>query len=216
MFGKVDGMQIGGLNSDFAAAGLSREAQDTLRVLARLSLDRCVRGFSLPEVDPSSLAESLRSKAASFVTLRKSGELRGCMGNIIAQEPLYLSVIRNAQSSALRDPRFEAVRPEELSSIRIELSVLSPLQPLHCDTKAELLEWLRNTRPGVVLRVSGRSVTYLPQVWEMLPEPENFLRQLALKGGFDADAWRLSAAEIQVYTSQTIKEADPADGVRAD
>jgi AmmeMemoRadiSam system protein A len=121
------------------------------------------------------------------------------VGNLEAQEPVYLSVIHNAAGAALRDSRFPPVTLEESSRLLVHISILSALAPLHCDSSEALLDQLMPGRDGVVLRQSGRASTYLPQVWETFPDKNVFLESLCRKAGLDANAWRRPESELLVY-----------------
>ncbi len=143
----------------------------------------------------------------SFVTLTISGQLRGCIGNIFPERPLAEAVIHNARSAALEDSRFSPVTPSELSSIQIEVSVLSVPEPLEFSSPEDLLNKLHPERDGVVLSVGLRRATFLPQVWEQLPDASDFLSHLATKAGLAADAWRRPSLKIMIYHVEAFKES---------
>ncbi len=143
-----------------------------------------------------------------FVTLTKAGELRGCIGHIFPMEQLGLAVQENAQSAALRDLRFPTVRPEELSQIEIEVSVLTEPRPLSFSSPEDLLAKLQPGRDGVVLRVNGRVSTFLPQVWSQLPEKVGFLNQLSMKAGAAPDDWRKPGTQVLTYQVEAFKAGE--------
>jgi len=145
--------------------------------------------------------EFFTTPAACFVTLRmrQGDSLRGCIGQLSAREPLWQAVVNNAERAATKDFRFDAVRPEELDSLRIEISVLSPSVELSFSSPQELLDQLVPGRDGVILRVGSSVGTFLPQVWDDLKEKEVFLNHLARKAGAEADAWRGPGAGVSVY-----------------
>jgi AmmeMemoRadiSam system protein A len=153
----------------------------------------------LPDWD----AAWLREPGASFVTLRMGGELRGCIGTIEAHRPLGDDVHHNARSAAYRDPRFPPVSASELPELEIEVSVLSEPQPIAVSTEREALETLRPGTDGVVLEYDGRRATFLPQVWEALPDPLDFLSELRLKANLPARFWhpgvRLARYTVEKY-----------------
>jgi len=146
----------------------------------------------------------LREPGASFVTLHLDGELRGCIGSIDARRPLGDDVARNAQAAAYRDPRFPPVSAEELPRLQVEVSVLSPREPLPVASESEALARLRPGIDGIALEYGAASATFLPQVWESLPAPEAFLDALRSKAGLPARFWhpdvRLTRYTVQKYT----------------
>lgn len=131
----------------------------------------------------------LREPGATFVTLKRRGELRGCLGTMIAEKPLLLDLRHNARAVVARDPRFLPVTPRELPETTVEVSLLSPLEPVPCATEAQALAALGNERCGYFIEHETSSGTFLPQVWESLPEPVAFWRRLKEKAGLDPDFW---------------------------
>lgn len=154
------------------------------------------------------LEKQLADKSGCFVTLTKNGQLRGCVGHIVPQEPLYMAVIDNARSAALRDVRFRPVRKEELKDIEVEVSVLTPPEPLAFRDPEDLLAKLQPHKDGVVLDIHGASATFLPQVWEQIPDKTDFLRRLSMKAGCEPDAWRSPGVKVQIYHVQAFKESE--------
>ncbi len=179
--------------------------------LARETIQRVVRGMSPPEPSEDEVSEPLRGAQGCFVTLKREGRLRGCIGSIFPQEPLYHAVISRSTAAALYDRRFPPVRPDELERIKIEISVLSLPQRLECGSPEELLEKLRPGVDGVVLRVGPRQATYLPQVWEQFSDKEQFLNHLAEKAGLAASAWRDEKARVLVYQVEAFEEEQTAE-----
>ncbi|HVF60989.1 MAG TPA: AmmeMemoRadiSam system protein A [Thermoanaerobaculia bacterium] len=131
----------------------------------------------------------LREPGACFVTLRLDGLLRGCVGSVRAVRPLGEDVRANARAAALDDPRFPPLRAAELTGLAVELSLLSPLEPLPAATEEALLAALRPGADGVVLEVGSFRATFLPQVWEQVPEPRQFLAALKQKAGVPQGWW---------------------------
>ncbi len=152
-------------------------------------------------------ATFLDQPAATFVTLKKDGHLRGCIGSLQAHRSLREDIHANAQAAAFRDPRFEALKFEELRAIRIEVSLLSPLDPLEFSNEADLLRKLRPGDDGLVLDHGGQRGTFLPQVWDTLPTAEAFLRELKRKAGLPRDFWD---ARIRLSRFSVDKWAEPA------
>ena len=185
----------------------SPEERKFLLDLARKTLTEAAHRRKPPEVDAAAVPEKLRHERACFVTLTIEGKLRGCIGHIFPQEPLYRAAIDNAQSAALRDPRFRPVASEELDRIHIEVSVLTVPAPLKYASPDELLAKLRAGVDGVVLQVGRAQSTYLPQVWEQIPDKEAFMCTLAEKAGLAPDAWRDPRAVVLVYQVEAFGES---------
>ena len=154
------------------------------------------------ELLPAMLAE-LR---ATFTTLRLAGELRGCCGTLEAARPLAADVAHSAFQAAYRDPRFDPVGASELDAIRLEVAVLSPREPLPVADEADLLDQLQPGTDGLVIIAGGRRATFLPKVWESLPDPRQFLAQLKKKCGLPADYWS-GQLEFERYQTTSYAEA---------
>jgi len=180
--------------------GLSTEERSILLRLARKALESGVRHQPLEALDLDSLPERLRQPGATFVTLTEREMLRGCVGALEAYQPLAEDVREHAITAALEDYRFPPVSPEELAWIKIEISRLTAPVPLEYELPEDLPKMLRPGVDGVVLRDRLRRATFLPQVWEKLPDPREFLGHLCMKMGVDANHWRYH--KLQVYTYQ--------------
>lgn len=145
----------------------------------------------------------LREPGASFVTLRLAGELRGCIGSVDPRRPLGEDVAANARAAAYRDPRFPPVRGDERAALGIEVSVLSPRASFAAASEAEAIAALRPGIDGIYLQYLHMTATYLPQVWESLADPLEFLVSLRLKAGLPARFWhpelRLSRYTVEKY-----------------
>lgn len=181
------------------AKHLSRSDQDTLLRAARTAIRAAVQGEVPPEIDVDAQPAILQQDGASFVTLTKHGNLRGCIGTMEAYQPLILDVQEHAVAAAMADPRFPKVQADELDAIEIEVSRLTPLQALDFDAPEALLRALRIGVDGVLIRAGGRRATFLPQVWEQLPDPETFLAQLCIKMGTAPDYWKTHPIEVYIY-----------------
>jgi AmmeMemoRadiSam system protein A len=144
--------------------------------------------------------------SGTFVTLKKEGLLRGCIGSLSSDAPLKDNVRQNALHAAFQDPRFPPLGPEEFPLIEIEVSVLTPPSRLNYDDVDALLERLRPGTDGVILRKGGASATFLPQVWKQLPRREDFLSHLCLKAGLTALAWRKGDLQVETYQVQYFEE----------
>ncbi len=143
----------------------------------------------------------------TFVTLKKEGQLRGCIGSLSSDDPLKDSVRQNALHAAFHDPRFPPLGADEFPLIEIEVSVLTPPAKLSYHGADDLLERLRPGTDGVILRKGVASATFLPQVWNQLPRREDFLSHLCLKAGLTAMAWRKGDLQVETYQVQYFEEA---------
>lgn len=152
--------------------------------------------------DPAALPERLGQPAATFVTLQQSGALRGCIGRLEAARPLAQDVAQNAYAAAFQDPRFPPLAPEELASLTLHISVLTPPEPMRFTDEADLLRQLRPGIDGLILEDSGMRGTFLPSVWEQLPEPADFLAALRRKAGLPRGHWsdRLAVARYRTLS----------------
>lgn len=169
--------------------------------LAREAIEFGLREGREPAPDPERYELELRAPGASFVTLRRGGELRGCTGSLEAVRPLVEDVARNAWRSASADPRFPPLGASELVNLEISVSVLSPLEPFPASSEEDLLARLRTGVDGLVLREGGHCATFLPSVWESLPEPRDFLDALRQKAGLPRGHWSL-ALRFERYTTR--------------
>lgn len=157
--------------------------------LARGSIDYgLLHGEPLP-VRLDELPPWFAEKFATFTTLRLDGELRGCCGTLEASRPLAEDVAHSAFHAAFRDPRFGPVRRSELDVIRLEVAVLSPLEPITVASETELLNKLQPGADGLVIQAGARQATFLPKVWESLPDSVDFLAALKVKCGLPDDYW---------------------------
>lgn len=153
-------------------------------------------------LDP--LPAELKEKRGVFVTLHKKGQLRGCIGYILPLKSIYDGVKENALNAAFHDPRFKPLAKEELSEIDLEISILTPPQKLDFLNPNELIRKLRPKIDGVILEKNGHQATFLPQVWEDLSDPFDFLQQLSWKAGLSIDAWK--TATIYTYQAEVFGE----------
>jgi len=152
------------------------------------------------------LPRALTEPGATFTTLRFEGQLRGCRGTLEAELPLAKDVTRSAFQAAFRDPRFDPVGEDELGAIRLEVSVLSPLESIHVTNEAHLLDRVTPGTDGIVIVADGRRATFLPEVWEMLPDPHQFLAALKAKCGLADDYWS-ERLEFQRYRTTSYAES---------
>lgn len=152
----------------------------------------------------------LDAPGACFVTLTEAGKLRGCIGSLQAQRPLWEDVFHNARAAAFADPRFPPLEARELPHVRIEVSLLGTPQELHFSDEADALRQLRPGLDGVIFHGGGGRATFLPQVWEQLPDPRQFLAQLKRKAGLPADFWGPDV-RLLTYPVEKFHEGDRHD-----
>ena len=186
--------------------GTDDRAGVELLCLARDSIEYgLVHERPLP-VDYTELPRALADMAATFTTLRYGGYLRGCCGTLEAVRPLAEDVAYSAFRAAFRDVRFEPVGKHELEAVRLEVSVLSNLEPVPFSSEADLLRRLTPGVDGLVIIAEGRRATFLPKVWEMLPDPRQFLVALKAKCGLPEKYWS-ERLEFQRYRTTSYTES---------
>lgn len=182
--------------------------QDLLLPLARRSIAEGLgRGSVAPVPAITPLPPGLLEPAATFVTLKRLGRLRGCRGLLEPVRPLAWDVWHNAWASAFDDPRFPPLSASELDDLEIGISILSALERIRADTEAALLESLEPGRHGLVLGLGPRRATFLPQVWQSLPEAARFLGELKAKAGLPRDFWS-PEMEAWRYTTRSVGARD--------
>lgn len=167
-------------------------------VLLTLARNAIAQSFGLPAqpVEQPDWLDQSGQSGATFVTLTQKGDLRGCIGSLEAHRPVGLDVQQNALAAAFRDPRFPPLSEPELAGTRVEVSLLSPQQPMQFSDEADALAQLRPGVDGVVFQCGHYRSTFLPQVWEQLPTPREFMAHLKRKAGLPADFW---SAEVKLY-----------------
>ncbi len=198
-------MRTNAANADFSEEqgrlliGLARHA-----ISQKLGDDASMEDFST--LESALQADSFQKHFGTFVTLKMRGRLRGCIGNLTATESVLESIRHNAVNAAFHDPRFPALTRNELDQTEIEVSILSVPQPLSYRDGQDLIRKLRVNVDGAIIRKGYRSATFLPQVWEQLPRPEDFLTHLCLKAGLPSDFWQGSELEVSTYQVQYFEE----------
>jgi uncharacterized protein len=163
-------------------------------------------GFGLPL--PSTLP-ALQEQGATFVTLFHTGELRGCIGTVAAWRPLAEDVRENAVAAAFRDPRFPPLASDEFPGLAVEVSLLAvPVPLIGNDDEEDAIAQLRPGIDGVVLECGRHRATFLPQVWDHLPHPRDFLAALKRKAGLSERYWgsdvRLATYEVRKFVEETV------------
>jgi uncharacterized protein len=181
------------------------ERKELLR-LARLSIEKAVAGQSHPELNLETLPLSFQQFGATFITLTKQGRLRGCIGTLEAYQPLVQDVCEHAVAAAMSDYRFSQVSSNEIPELRIEISRLTTPQILQFETPEELLSKLRPNIDGVIIKDGQRRSTFLPQVWESLSQPEDFLTHLCQKMGAGSTCWKKKGIQVFIYQVEKFTE----------
>ena len=160
----------------------------------------------------------LQEQGACFVTLTQDGELRGCIGTLEAHRTLLQDVIANAQAAAFRDPRFPALTAAELDKTQVEISLLSAMQPMQFSSERDALAQLQPNVHGVVFEFGSHRSTFLPQVWEQLPNVVEFMSHLKYNAGLPADFWaeevRLSSYTVSKWKENDVLEKAESSGER--
>jgi AmmeMemoRadiSam system protein A len=186
-------------------ATITDEDRSVLLKLARSTIEaELIKGVKV--IRPEEITPALKENRGCFVTLHKDGALRGCIGTIGAIKPLVISVEENAFNAAFRDPRFCSLEEKELENINIEVSVLSIPQELSFKDKDELKRKLKKGVHGVILSCGPCKATFLPQVWEQLPDVEKFLECLCIKAGMDKNCWKNKTTRVQTYETEFFSE----------
>lgn len=183
---------------------LTRDQGEYLLDIAQLSIEKALSG-ERARVDVAACPGALSEDGASFVTLNRNACLRGCIGSLQAYQPLVLDVADNAYNAAFRDRRFTPLVPAELPGLEIHISVLTPPEPMTFSSEATLLEQLQPDVDGLVLSAGPRRGTFLPSVWESLPDARDFLEQLKLKAGLPRDYWSEDLLVERYRTSSVIR-----------
>ena len=181
--------------------------QRALLELARYAIEFGLRTGDAPKVSPDDYPPALRIPRSSFVTLKRDAKLRGCIGQLEAHDALVEGVARNAYAAAFKDPRFAPLGSNELADVTISLSVLTVPEPLAFDNESQLLQQLRPGVDGLVLRDQDKCGTFLPSVWDLLPDPVEFLRHLKTKAGLEPDHWS-STLTVARYGALSFGETD--------
>ncbi len=168
---------------------LSDEDKDTLRNIARDSIEYGLTHHKPLPIDPTEYNPLLQSNAATFVTLQLHNQLRGCIGTLQAYQPLVKDVSQHAFDAAFKDPRFTSVNSEEAEQLEIHISILTPDEAIEFTSEEDLLSQLEPGIDGLIIEDGSHRATFLPSVWEQLPDRQQFLQHLKQKAGLSADHW---------------------------
>ncbi len=179
---------------------LSVSNRKILKDLAKSSIEHGLKyGYPL-QVDLSSMPDELTVHRATFVTLEKNGQLRGCIGMLEARRPLAEDIAENSYAAAFSDPRFPPLNESETDSLSIHLSILSPPEIMPCQSEGELIQQLRPDIDGLILDDGLHRATFLPSVWESLSDPIDFIHHLKMKAGLPENYW---SEQLRAYRYTT-------------
>ena len=168
---------------------LTNQQQQLLLKIAKDSIAHGLKYHAALEINIKDYPRELQAIRATFVTLEINGNLRGCIGMLEAIRPLVVDIAENAFSAAFRDPRFPPVSEHEFSKLEIHLSILSPSEPISFESEEDLIRQLCPHEDGLIMQEDGLRGTFLPSVWDSLPESHQFLQHLKLKTGLPSDYW---------------------------
>ncbi|MCP4077842.1 MAG: AmmeMemoRadiSam system protein A [Gammaproteobacteria bacterium] len=181
----------------------NQQQRNQLLQLARDSISNGLRYSKPLPIKVQDFDNELQQQRACFVTLHKDNQLRGCIGSLEAQRPLVLDVCENAYSAAFRDPRFNPLQDEEFNQLTLSISVLTPSTAVEFESEQDLLEKIQPGIDGLILEEGYHRGTFLPSVWEQLPNPADFLQHLKIKAGLSANYWsesiRISRYETESF-----------------
>jgi AmmeMemoRadiSam system protein A len=185
---------------------INEKHKQKLLKLSRSALEHIFKTGEELIPNDSDMPKELKEIRATFVTLTKKGELRGCIGKLYPIQEIYRDVVANTYASAFEDIRFLQLQKEELKDLKIEISILDLPKELKYKDSKDLISKLNKDKPGIILEHGLRSATYLPQVWEEIPEPEKFLSNLCQKAGLEPDIWQKEKLNIKTYNVAKFKE----------
>jgi uncharacterized protein len=185
---------------------MEKEHKDLLLKLARKTIEKKSSQDVMTFQEIDRLPGELKERRGCFVTLTKKNELRGCIGYILPISPVYQAVTENAYNAAYSDPRFIPVERSEIKDLHIEISILSLPEKINYGDEEELLKKITPHKDGLVVRKGHHSATFLPQVWEQLPDKKDFLNHLCLKAGLKPNEWSTAALEVEIYHVEAFEE----------
>ncbi len=179
---------------------LNKAEKNQLLAIARDSIQHGIDSNEPLIVNLQDYSAALNEKGASFVTLELNHQLRGCIGMLDAIRPLAQDVAENAFAAAFRDRRFAPVNGQEVNQLAVHISILTPATPIQFSSEIDLLKQLRPQVDGLILVEGARRATFLPSVWDSLPEPTEFLYQLKRKAGLPSNYWSESLQFFRYHT----------------
>ena len=186
-----------------ARTSLNKDQQQQLLILAKNAIQHGLTTDKPLKVDLADFPSELTVQRATFVTLQKHGQLRGCIGMLTAVRPLVEDIAENAFFAAFKDPRFPPLTAQELEDLDIHLSILSPSEPMIFSSEQDLVSQIQPNIDGLILQEGHLRGTFLPSVWEQLPDPKQFLQHLKQKAGLPPDYWS-NTVKIYRYTTEII------------
>lgn len=185
---------------------LTQKEGEILLSVARKTIEERLLDLNVQADEALESSPLFSEKRGTFVTLTIDGNLRGCIGHIIPHETLIEGIRANAINAAFKDPRFRPLSGKEWEKVHIEISILTKPEPLEYSDSADLLEKLQPGRDGLIIKKGYHQATFLPQVWDQLPDKEEFLTHLCLKAGLDGDAWKKEKLDVSIYHVQAFEE----------
>ena len=175
---------------------LTKANQQQLLAVAKNSIQHGLKTGRPLKINLNDYPAELTERRATFVTLQINHQLRGCIGMLEAFRPLAEDIAENAFAAAFKDPRFPPLKADELDNLDIHLSILTPAEPVFFSSECDLISQLKPGIDGLILEEGHRRGTFLPSVWESLPESEQFLQHLKQKAGLPPDYW---SKNIRIY-----------------
>jgi len=185
---------------------LNNKEKQFLLNLARQSIQYYLNNHQKLIIDPVALSNQIfKQKSGNFVTLTINGNLRGCIGKIITNQPLYQDIIENAVAAAFKDPRFNPINKTDVDKIKIEISLLTAPKKINFNNPTNLLKQI-NRNNGIIIKSGIHQATYLPQVWQKLSNKKTFLNHLCQKAGLPKKSWKNLETEILKYQVEKFQE----------
>jgi AmmeMemoRadiSam system protein A len=207
MTGKMSPYEKKGKERDMVEEDkLTEEEGRCLLSVARQTIHQRLFNSERQDLPDSQASPKFSEKRGTFVTLTIDGGLRGCIGHIIPQESLLEGIRINAINAAFQDPRFRPLSRKEWERVKIEISILTSPEALTYSDAEDLLDKLRPGIDGVIIKKGFHQATFLPQVWEQLPDKKEFLTHLCMKAGLERDAWKKEKLEVSTYQVQAFEE----------
>ncbi|MFW6115063.1 MAG: AmmeMemoRadiSam system protein A [Thermodesulfobacteriota bacterium] len=197
-----------GVKTMDTADKISEEEGNYLLRVARNTIQNTLNNEKPPQIDWKELPEKFQQQMGTFVTITIDENLRGCIGHIIPRETVVEGIRENAVNAAFKDPRFPPLTKKEFGKAKIEISILTPPRELSYADAEDLLRKLRPGVDGVIINKGYQEATFLPQVWEQLPNKEEFLSHLCMKAGLPHDSWRKEKLRISTYQVQAFEEGE--------
>ena len=186
---------------------LNKDQQTQLLQLTQASIQHGLQTGKPLKVNLQNYSAELTQPSATFVTLERHAQLRGCIGMLEPVRPLVEDIAANAFAAAFRDPRFPPLTSAEFADLELHISILSPAQPMRFESEDDLIWQLRPGIDGLILHDGFRRGTFLPSVWAQLPDPSQFLRHLKQKAGLPAEYWS-ETLQVERYTTQMFGSHD--------